>query len=418
MKPKKNIFAVVGIITILMLFGFGCGGSSDGDGGGRSYGLGKAIQYRISDTFTFLGATSIGDLNGDGLNDVVTVEVGDTPTKVFISYQDQNGFLSQLVICTIYIDNPYATPGDAVVKAADIGDVNDDGYSDLLVLCCHPVSHAYLAVLYQDPTTDELMFDTLISIGEYPCDLDIGDLNSNGLNDVVIKGGNYLSVLYQDIQGELGEPQNYDNLIHPSLLARTEVHIEDMDNDYRNDIIIQTDSYILAVIRQDPAGLLSNEPEYYELASRNMPSFQCIPFSIGDINNDGLNDIVALDSWNATNFNVFIQNASGTLNDPYLIDSKTQLNGIEIEDMDNDGLDDIIGEIVVIYPLNPIGYICIFYQKDSFKTYRSYPYLTSSGGGTMVHNALSIGDVNGDNLPDAVVSWSDDGIFVLPNITR
>jgi hypothetical protein len=50
----------------------------------------------------------------------------------------------------------------------------------------------------------------------------------------------------------------------------------------------------------------------------------------------------------------------------------------------------------------------------TFQNFQTYYFPTLSEGGTVIHQAMSIGDVTGDGLPDIVASWSDEGIFVLP----
>ncbi len=88
----------------------------------------------------------------------------------------------------------------------------------------------------------------------------------------------------------------------------------------------------------------------------------------------------------------------------------TPIHGeIHIADIDGDGLNDII--------LLDFGYwITVLYQGQdhSFTNNKNYFLPTATEGGTFVHQAMSIGDVTGDGLPDIVASWSDEGIFMLP----
>ena len=48
----------------------------------------------------------------------------------------------------------------------------------------------------------------------------------------------------------------------------------------------------------------------------------------------------------------------------------------------------------------------------------AYTFPTSADGGSFSHQSLSIGDINNDGWPDAVVTWLDEGVFVLLNAPR
>ncbi len=84
---------------------------------------------------------------------------------------------------------------------------------------------------------------------------------------------------------------------------------------------------------------------------------------------------------------------------------------VHIADLDGDGL----SELILLSYGNTVQ---ILYQSPdhSFSGPLTYSLPTQSEGGTFVHQALSVGDVTGDGLPDIVSSWSNEGIFVLPRM--
>jgi hypothetical protein len=90
--------------------------------------------------------------------------------------------------------------------------------------------------------------------------------------------------------------------------------------------------------------------------------------------------------------------------------------GLEIVDINGDGLNDIVGDRVDP-GFSAQGNILVYYQNadHAFKTQTSYTFTTKSGGGSAWHQNLSVGDVTGDGRPDAVVTWSSEGLFVMPN---
>ena len=397
-----KILLILYFIGILM----SCGGGSSSDTV-DSHWFGQAEFYPINEYNTFYGTTEIGDVNGDNLNDIVVIATNNSPKTIYVFYQNSDNMLEPYITFKISRNDYYLE-----VTGIKIGDLNNDGYMDLAVL-----SGNGLTVLYQDKETHTLIQKNTISVSG-GVDLDIGDLNSDGLNDVVVKSGYSFSVVYQNSNGELEPEQYYNYLYTPGVLNRTEVHIADMDGDGDHDIIVQTQVHRLAIIKQAEDGTLNTEPEYIELGSNNK-IIRAIPFSVGDLNNDGLTDLVAVDSGIRTTYNLFYQGQTGNMLGPILIESLPQFDGIEIADVNLDGINEIIGETTYIG--NPFyGKVNVFYQEDGsfLGSYKSYRYETSSAGGTTIIKALSIGDVNGDGLPDAVVTWSDDGLFVLPNVTE
>jgi hypothetical protein len=59
----------------------------------------------------------------------------------------------------------------------------------------------------------------------------------------------------------------------------------------------------------------------------------------------------------------------------------------------------------------------VLHQQPDHTFQRSivYPYPTTAIGVSLSSRPLSVGDVTGDGWPDAVLSWIDEGLFVLRN---
>lgn len=350
------------------------------------------------------GNSALGDLNGDGRNDVVVME-SNGGSRILVYYQNSAGTL----------DAPQVITTTLSLRGIAIRDVNNDGLADLVVSGNSTTASSgwlgRVVVYRQNPTTH-----TFDSPQEYTLStntagaLAIADLNSDGLPDIVVSsagssGNGLISFLFQGTGGSLGTEYVYTAV---PIVAGGEIHVADMNSDGRNDIVVQSGYKQLAVIKQLSPGIFSTTPDFYTVTTSYWPYFSS--FALGDLNGDGRVDIAVADPGNSGNVNMFLQNSTGTLSGPSLLQFSFNVQDeVKIADMDGDGLNDIIilsyGNVVQIL-LQPSTHI--------FKNVQTFSLPTLSEGGTVVHQAMSIGDVTGDGLPDVVASWSNEGVFVLP----
>jgi hypothetical protein len=342
-----------------------------------------------ADSSSFVGNTAIGDLNGDGKNDVAVLEAWGN--RVYIYYQNADHTLS----------SPQVLATGLNVKGIAIADVNNDGFADLIV------SGGSVNVYRQDPVSHQLDAGQQYTVSSNACALAVADLNKDGLPDIVVSGAGsgsgVVSFLFQGENGSLSSEVTYTSV---AVYAGGELHVADMNNDGLNDIVLQSGEKQLAVIKQVSAGTFSTTPDYYAVQTNYWPYFNS--FALGDLNGDGLTDIAVADPTDY--LNIFLQNGSGLLTGP-TIKSVYSESEVDIADVDGDGLNDVI--------LIDSGYIVqILYQTadHAFPNMVIYSLPTQTEGGTFIHEALSVGDITGDGLPDIVASWSDQGIFVLPHV--
>ncbi len=353
-----------------------------------------------------LGNTAIGDLNGDGRNDVAVLEETYSGPHVFLYYQNTDHILG----------SPQVITTDLNLKGIAIADVNNDGLADLVVsgnlatATSGPLGRIY--VYKQDAATHELGAPQQYVVStDNVAGLAVADLNNDGLRDIVSSGtgtGNngVVSFLFQAANGTLGSEVTYTSV---PVSVGGELHVADMNNDGLNDVVLQSGLLQLAVIKQVSAGTFSTSPDYYAVQTSYVGYFSS--FALGDLNGDGRTDIAVADPGNFGYLNIFFQNAGGQLSGPTLrtIGFSVQ-DEVDIADMDGDGLNDII-------LLSYGNTVQILYQAadHSFPGVLTYYLQTNSSGGTSVRQALSVGDVTGDGLPDIVASWQND-IYVMPRL--
>lgn len=363
----------------------------------------RGVQYPTDPAGIFVGNTAMGDLNGDGRIDVAVLEGMQQPgSRILIYYQNTQGTFNSPQVITTELN----------LRGVVIADVNNDGFADLIVSGNSTTATSGLlgriAVLRQNATTHILGIPQYYSLSTNNVGpLAVADLNGDGLLDIVAAGegsgtNGVVSFLFQDQGGGLDPEVTYTNV---PVVADGELHVADMNNDVRRDIVLQSGPLQFAVIKQTSAGIFSTIPDFYTIQNNHWPYFRS--FALGDLNGDGRADVVVADGGNDGYLNIFLQNANGGLTGPTRITIDLQTE-VHIADVDRDGLNDLI-----VSHGGTCAYIYYQFEDHSFQNRVSYCLPTNVTGGTLIHQALSIGDVTGDGLPDIVMSWFNEGIYVL-----
>lgn len=216
------------------------------------------------------------------------------------------------------------------------------------------------------------------AVGNTPRDVATADVNGDGRLDAVVavKGDNNIAVLLGNGDGTLQPPALYPTGANPTGVA-----VADLNGDGKLDIV--TANYtafpILSVLPNNGDGTFG-PPQGYGGGA------YAFEVAIGDVDGDHIPD-VALDSLAYDDVWVFQGNGDGTLNpNPKLYEMPFWYSaGIHIDDLDHDG----VGDIIVDQP----NYLNVIYSSG---TVVSYPTDGNTG-------ALAVADVNRDGWPDVVV---------------
>ena len=342
--------------------------------------------YLAIPTGSWPEAVAIGDVTGDGKNDVVlATSFYFDPAHdfhVFLFAQDPQGGLATAITCTTSGSN-----GNMPMSVA-IGDINNDGKNEIVVGL--------------DRSNIEIFSYTgagaLASIATYTSEdtswIKIADLNHDGLLDVVGIGWgtNTASVFLQNVGGTFNAPVTYA-VMHGGW---DDIDVGDINNDGLTDIIVmsgQGASPNIGVLIQKSDGTF-DQAVYYDLGGAG-------GIAVGDVNNDGRNDLVLPNkSGSSPELAVFLQNPEGTLEAPTLYSIVYYTTAVEVADINGDGRKD-----VVIWPASP----CLQTADGALSGCESYTVPSVSSG----PQGIAIGDINSDGKPDIALAGIDDGLVIL-----
>lgn len=275
-------------------------------------------------------AVARGDLNRDGLHDLAVINKEDDTLGLFI--QSAPGTIGGMITHTT------GTAPDAVA----VGDFNTDLYQDIAV--GHAVDQS-VAIYHQQPgATFADPISLPVDSGGFN-ELAAGDLNSDGYDDLVLLRGagqteEHVAIFYQQ-DGSLGTLAYLT--VETGGFQAHGLAVGDVTGDGRDDVVVtaggNTPNTYLNVFPQQPDGTMAATPTVY--TAYHLPG----PVEIGDVNHDGRNDVVVVhDAW--LSLSTYLQNAGGTL-DAYVSDSLPyndyyRPGALALADVSGDGALDVL----------------------------------------------------------------------------
>ncbi|MGE0433805.1 MAG: FG-GAP repeat domain-containing protein, partial [Planctomycetota bacterium] len=260
---------------------------------------------------TFAPHFAVGDVNGDGVPDLVLPRIGVSilpgdgagnfpsnvtyaatlSTAVALADVNRDGHLDVLVSTTddkLHVkfnigNGTFAASVESAALDADLiaaGDMNGDGIPDAVT--AHSSNKTVEVLLLADDGTVASQAST--AIGGYIYAIELADLDRDGLLDLVISSDNTL-VMFND-------PASPGTLLAPVAIATSiggSMALADMDRDGWLDVVLHSPSQPAAVVTL----LLHQSDGSYRRETRDwLGGNTPINLAIGDIDRDGLPDAV------------------------------------------------------------------------------------------------------------------------------
>jgi len=181
-----------------------------------------------------------GDLNGDGYDDLVMLRgAGHNSFQVAVFYQ-QNRQLTAPIFRT-------AQDGGFLAHGLAVGDVTGDGRDDIVVTAGGNAPQAYLNVFTQLSDGTLATAPTVYAAYHLPQAVEIGDVNHDGRNDVVTNHAAWLalSVYTQTLGSTLGPYERY-SLPYSDFYRPMGLVLSDVTHDGALDVLVASHSSLPA----------------------------------------------------------------------------------------------------------------------------------------------------------------------------
>ena len=276
--------------------------------------FGTGVNYSVSSTNYSIDT---GYFNNDSYPDLVVPEYGSGRMYVFIN--NGNGTFGTGVT--------YPITGSA--NSVSVGDLNGDGRDDIVTA----VSSSYKACVSMNNGSgvfgSQTCYGSTSSSG-----IDIGDFNNDGYGDIVASSSSYayVSIFTNNGNGTFGAGTTYP--VNASAFAAA----GDLNGDGYDEIVTASaSSNVATVIMNNGNGTFGSSTNYTLLGN----SYHWHIY-IGDLSNDGYNEIAFVNGTPTDTVNVLTNNGNGTFGTRIDVTTGSNPAGVNIADFNNDYKNDLV----------------------------------------------------------------------------
>ncbi len=365
---------------------------------GVSAGTSLFEPYQVRSVGSAPAAVAIGDVTGDGRNDVVlTTGYNADPAndyRLFVFAQAADGTLGAPV--------SYATAATygARPNSVVVGDVTGDGRKDVVL----GLSGLGIQV-FRQTATGTLGGPYFIATADSD-QVRLGRLNGDSLLDIagVGWGTNSVTLFLSDGPGNFGPAVTYP-VLHGGY---DDLRVADVTGDGLDDLVVMSgqlyaDPNVSVLAQLASGGFAAATP--YTVGQNVLTS----GIGVGDVTGDGRNDVVASYGGNrpTSSVGVFGQTATGTLATPVSYASYDCPEPVAVADVDGDGHADVVTvhggwERVGVYRSQP--------GAGTLAAEELYPVPYASHYGP---SGLAVGDFSGDGRADIAIADYNYGLVML-----
>ena len=365
-------------------------------------------SFNIDVTDPYLSAVAGGDLNGDGLADVVGVDgyPGGVVATISVRLAHPDGSLSA--------PSMYSLPG-TIAEAAVIDDVNGDGKADVVVATRNnSTGQEYLSVMtgkgdgtlnsattINVATTNKIYIENLIT----------ADLRNSGHKDIVTSNG---IVLLNDGTGKYtASSASAFTAAFASSSYGPNLAAGDLNGDKKLDLVVNNGGTV-AIYLGNGDGTFKPGPSY---SSNDSIGY----VTITDLDGDGNSDVyVGLanggffggDQFQIGQAYALMGNGDGTLRGAS--DAPFVYNGANLADLNGDKILDGVG-VSASLTANTVSFVTYAGKGDGTFVAKStlpVPPVTSAVPFTCTYNGIdsfALGDINNDGKADLVFFATNNG---------
>jgi len=376
----------------------------------------KTITSTYANTNFGYSVAGIGDVNGDAFADVIVgIPQSNRTATAYGAADVYFGGTNMDVYPDILLNGPGANSGFGY-SVASAGDLNGDGYFDFIVGA--PYNNGYdigKTFIYKNSLTGNDIADieftnggaTITFFGRQA--INAGDMNGDGYDDILISAyDNNEGVAFLYLGGaQLNTTADlifYEHEVGTSLYGETITALGDINGDNFDDVLITDPNYGVSASDSGRCyiyfgGAAVNSVKDVVLKGFKAHSrFGNSAGSAGDVNYDGFKDVIIGCYEDTSHAYIYLGSTSFNSSPSYELHSSVNDDfGISVAgvgDVNGDGY----GDVVVGAPNGGSGGRVCFYYGGTY--INSAPDLYLNGVGGVGWSVAGAGDVNGDGFPD------------------
>lgn len=288
-------------------------------------GFNTGVNY--SQGFTHSGSASVGvgDVNTDGILDLVVGKYNSAPGEASVLIGASNGTFAAPSVVSGTRD---------LIQAAKVVDLNNDGLMDVITVSERSTNA--ITILYRNPSNAGFETPVLINGPNNAMGVDFADFNEDGRMDFVV--ASYSSNQAMIFLRNAGNT-NFDSPITVGFGAQPwNVATGDFNNDGNVDIAASMNSSIgVNVIFGNGSGGFGSATSYAVGGGAG----DLRGLAVADMNGDGFLDIVT-GSYGNNNVRILLNSGTGTFPTPIILTGGVSIQSVALADFNGDGYADIL----------------------------------------------------------------------------